>query len=516
MLKHKDNAIQKLGKCGSGTYGTVYSAMKGEKKIAVKTFFKHMNTTGVASLRELDILKRFDNHPYIVTLESFSFEPPFPMSPVAVESHIADNLYMSMEFVDVSLSDFIYSQWAKYPVLKALMAQMAIAIDYVHAHDVMHCDIKLSNFLVKVNPQFNDVNMSEEEQAFYGFTIKLGDFGLAQTTSNTFPGDHDMVAIGYRPPELCCYNPYYGPEIDIWCLGYAYYNMLAKMEYFYGDFSQMNPKSMFEYILNSAETLPSAEVVEKLQIQGKHFAVKPDPAVPRVTMKNRLMINDESTFNSSPGTLDECASMINMCLTIDPATRPSTGVILGCPFFDGLRKHINKVMSKYEPDHKILPILIKDSPGRQKIYTEAIAISGDKALYSWYTHQILFHGLDIYEQYLQHVYKGGKLDDMLIFWCSLYLSYKYYNIRSIPVAFVKFVPPKYCNQKSLDVSKHFEMDVLINSPSIHRDTLLEFVRYFGHDITDLHVIDMLQKLRAVKKWNMSSRRLYRTLYKIDE
>ena len=77
--------------------------------------------------------------------------------------------------------------------------QIVEAIDYCHAHNVVHRDLKAENLLL-------DANMN----------IKIADFGF----SNYYKADGHLAtwcgSPPYAAPEVFEGKKYCGPEIDVW------------------------------------------------------------------------------------------------------------------------------------------------------------------------------------------------------------------------------------------------------------------------------------------------------------
>mmetsp|Transcript_21031 Transcript_21031/g.18659 ORF Transcript_21031/g.18659 Transcript_21031/m.18659 type:complete len:118 (+) Transcript_21031:428-781(+) len=87
---------------------------------------------------------------------------------------------------------------------------MVSALKYLHAHKVIHRDLKLGNLFV-------DDKME----------IKIGDFGLA--TKLEFEGDRKRTICGtpnYIAPEILEGKTGHSYEVDIWSLGVIIYTLL--------------------------------------------------------------------------------------------------------------------------------------------------------------------------------------------------------------------------------------------------------------------------------------------------
>ena len=87
------------------------------------------------------------------------------------------------------------------PRLKLITRQVLEALQFVHSLDLIHCDIKPENIVIK---------------SFSRCEVKLIDFG-----SSCFTTDHLTTYIqsrSYRAPEVIIGHPYDG-RIDLWSVG---------------------------------------------------------------------------------------------------------------------------------------------------------------------------------------------------------------------------------------------------------------------------------------------------------
>eukprot|EP00002_Diphylleia_rotans_P004997 TRINITY_DN1394_c0_g1_i3.p1 TRINITY_DN1394_c0_g1~~TRINITY_DN1394_c0_g1_i3.p1 ORF type:complete len:469 (-),score=113.49 TRINITY_DN1394_c0_g1_i3:305-1711(-) len=98
------------------------------------------------------------------------------------------------------------------------ICQLVSALSYIHAHHIVHRDLKTSNiFLTKKN------------------VIKLGDFGISKILDNTT--DLAMTMVGtpyYMSPEVCQNQPY-NHKSDVWAMGCCIYEVCTLQRAFGAD-----------------------------------------------------------------------------------------------------------------------------------------------------------------------------------------------------------------------------------------------------------------------------------------
>lgn len=92
--------------------------------------------------------------------------------------------------------------WYIMKILQYFLYQLLRGLKYVHSANVLHRDLKPSNLLLNANCD-----------------LKIGDFGLARTTSETDFMTEYVVTRWYRAPELLLNCSEYTAAIDVWSVG---------------------------------------------------------------------------------------------------------------------------------------------------------------------------------------------------------------------------------------------------------------------------------------------------------
>ena len=194
---------QILEEIGRGGFAAVYKALDTtlDRVVALKALAPHLtwDNTFLSRFKQEARAAASLHHPNIVIIYEVG--------------QIEEVHYIAMEYLaGRSLSDILDEEGAlPLPEVVSILEQLASALDYTHASDLIHRDIKPSNTIV-----------SEMGHA------TLTDFGIVRATAGT-----RLTATGtimgtpeYMSPEQVMEEEV-GPASDIYSLGIVCYEMLA-------------------------------------------------------------------------------------------------------------------------------------------------------------------------------------------------------------------------------------------------------------------------------------------------
>lgn len=194
--------LQKVAQLGSGAFSKVfcYEHPENHYRVAVKVIcVKGLSDSKKNKIEQEVLVHRDLHHANIVQL----------YAPIMS----ADTAYLMMEICEGgTLLDHINKQPLQrlaQETVQKLFFQMASAVAFIHARNIVHRDIKPANFLLSNST-----------------TVKLADFGLAAQIK---PGEVLKTACGtpnYIAPEVLGYDGY-DQRADVWSLGCCFYLMLV-------------------------------------------------------------------------------------------------------------------------------------------------------------------------------------------------------------------------------------------------------------------------------------------------
>jgi len=164
------------------------------------------------------------NHPFLMKLH-YTYQT-------------TDMLFYIMDYVNGGEMFYHLEREGHFTVERAryYIAELTLALQYLHENDVIYRDIKTENIL-----------LSSEGH------VVLTDFGLSKELSQTTRTSTLCGTPVYLPPEMLLKQEY-GKAIDFWSLGILLYEMLVGDVPFYHD----NVQKMFRKIVQEDVVFPEA------------------------------------------------------------------------------------------------------------------------------------------------------------------------------------------------------------------------------------------------------------------
>ena len=180
-----------------GSFGNVVKVLdhKTKKQYAIKVI-KSGDCFFNKSKVEVETLSKFkdhDNNRVLLLYGTFKFR---------------NHLCLIMKLYKTNLSKFIKKNRIEEDFILKTEAQIRQGLEYIHNLDIIHCDIKTDNILLKNN---ND--------------IVICDFGLVEKCKKGNKVDYSQKqTLWYRAPEIL-FSQDFDHSIDYWGLGCILYEM---------------------------------------------------------------------------------------------------------------------------------------------------------------------------------------------------------------------------------------------------------------------------------------------------
>ncbi|KAH3680378.1 hypothetical protein WICPIJ_008294 [Wickerhamomyces pijperi] len=200
---------------GEGAYGIVCSAvhLPSSTKVAIEKILPFEKPIFcLRTLRELKLLKHFNNHENIISILDIQKPPTYEQF---------NEVYLIQELMETDLHRVIKSQKLSDDHCQYFIYQTLRALKAMHSANVLHRDLKPSNLLLNSNCD-----------------LKVCDFGLARSiasTENNFGFMTEYVATRwYRAPEIMLTFQEYTTAIDVWSVGCILAEMLSGKPLFPG------------------------------------------------------------------------------------------------------------------------------------------------------------------------------------------------------------------------------------------------------------------------------------------
>lgn len=236
----EDFQILKL--IGKGTFGQVFQVRKRDtqriyamKVLSKKVIVQKKEVAHTLGERNILVRTAMADSPFIVGLK-FSFQTP-------------SDLYLVTDYMSGGELFWHLQKEGRFNEARAkfYIAELILALEHLHKHDIVYRDLKPENILLDANGH-----------------IALCDFGLSKAnltndeTTNTFCGTTEYLA-----PEVLLDEHGYTKMVDFWSLGVLVFEMCCGWSPFYAEDTQQ----MYKNIAFGKVRFPR----DALSLEGRNF-----------------------------------------------------------------------------------------------------------------------------------------------------------------------------------------------------------------------------------------------------
>uniref|UniRef100_A0A0C9SAA1 Mitogen-activated protein kinase n=1 Tax=Wollemia nobilis TaxID=56998 RepID=A0A0C9SAA1_9CONI len=295
---------------GRGAYGIVCSAVDSvtNEEVAIKKIGNAFDNRIDAKriLREIKLTCHME-HENILAIKDI-IRPP--------QRENFNDVYIVSELMDTDLYQIIRSnQPLTDDHCQYFLYQLLRGLKYIHSANILHRDLKPSNLLLSANCD-----------------LKICDFGLARTTSETDFMTEYVVTRWYRAPELLLNCSEYTSAIDIWSVGCIFMEIIKREPLFPGrDYVQQ--LRLITELIGS----PDDSDLGFLRSDNARRYIRQLPQFPRQSFVQIFP-------NMSPAAVD----LIERMLVFDPSKRITVEEALSHPYLASLHD-INDEPSCHAP-----------------------------------------------------------------------------------------------------------------------------------------------------------------------
>lgn len=508
----KDCKMIKVKMVGEGAYGKVYRATsdsphEGDKKTsyAVKRNIMESEVDFAGNMREMDILLRLKKHPNIVNVEHVICGEPFmnqegALSPVR-DGYKDDILHFVLECADTDLHNFIYSS-LQLTDIKPMLVEALLGLEYMHANNVLHRDIKPGNLLL-----FFDVKNRNLPPM-----VKLCDFGLSIFTTFQEPQTPRMVTPWYRAPEIAMGKSDYNHKIDVWSMGCVIYQIMTKKGFIE---SRDDDMEILAQILKQLPTrLPPSETKKLKEKYGVRL-----PRGRRRAFRKDLFpeIEDIQDFETEVGPVSEFVDLVEWMLQFFPENRPTVTDVLNHSFFSEFADKIASSRAMYLDVKENNCFQVEDSlitifNTKERKWASRLAIyfynEHLKNGIRWYKHRILFQAIDLFDRYLEYTLRGDQtplpsisaeklfaeqVQIELRFITCLYISIKYFATIETPISYIDISEELFSIEEAQEFAQKFERELLekVFQYLVYRPTIFECADTFEEKLGETDIRNLL-------------------------
>lgn len=242
---------------------------------------------------------------------------------------LSNHFYMVFEYVSGGqLLDYIIQHGSlKENMARKIARSIASALQYLHANNVVHRDLKIENVMISKDGE-----------------IKLIDFGLSNLYNKSDHLDTFCGSLYFAAPELLRAQPYIGPEIDIWSFGVILYVLVCGKV----PFDDENSSVLHDKIKRGKVSYPSFLSIEVISLLTRMLVVNP---VNRATLKE--VVNHHWMTHGYHGTIVEPHLKWRTPLTPSTIDNKVLNEMYHLEFIDNIIKTREKIINIIEDDKYI-------------------------------------------------------------------------------------------------------------------------------------------------------------------